>query len=89
MSIRIAGVNGQYEEQKGPSPGRWGAQAVKRLSLDFGSGHHLMVHEFEPHVRLRADSAEPAWDSLSPFSLCFSPNCALSLSLSKKGGGVT
>lgn len=24
MSIRIAGVNGQYEEQKGPSPGRWG-----------------------------------------------------------------
>ena len=26
---------------------------------DFGSGHDLMVHEFEPHVRLCADSSEP------------------------------
>ena len=32
---------------------------------DFGSGHDLTVCEPAPH----ADSAEPAWDSLSP-SLC-------------------
>ena len=25
-----------------------------------------MVHEFEPHLELCADSVEPAWDSLSP-----------------------
>ena len=30
------------------------------LSLDLGSGHDLEVHEMEPHVRLYADSAEPA-----------------------------
>ena len=58
------------------------AQLVKRLTLDFGSGHDPMVCEFEPHVRLGADCAEPAWDSLSLcFSLCPSPAYALSLSL--------
>ena len=41
------------------------AQWVKRLTLDFGSGHDLTVPEFKPHVGLNADSAEPAWDSLS------------------------
>ena len=41
-------------------------QAVKCLILDFGSGHDLMACEFEPHVGLCADSAEPASDSLSP-----------------------
>ena len=46
------------------------AQSVKCLILDFGSGHDLTVHEFEPRIRLCADSAEPAWDSLSlPLSL--------------------
>ena len=39
--------------------------SVKPLTHDFGSGHNLMVHEFEPRVELCADSAEPAWDSLS------------------------
>ena len=39
------------------------------------SGHDLMVREFEPRVGLRADSAEPASDSLSP-----SLSAALSLS---------
>ena len=58
----------------------WVAQLVKRLTLDFGSGHDLVVCEPQSHVGLRADSAEPAWDSLS-LSLCPSP--ALSLSLSK------
>ena len=57
------------------------AQLVKRPTLDFGSGHDLMVGEFKPCVRLCADSVEPAWDSLSP-SLC--PSTAHSLSLSLK-----
>ena len=42
------------------------AQWVKRLTLDFGSGQEIVVHEIEPQVRLSADSTEPAWDSLSP-----------------------
>ena len=43
--------------------------------LDIGSGHDLTVRGIEPRVGLRADSAEPAWDSLS---VC------LSLSLKNK-----
>ena len=50
------------------------AQLVKRLTLDFGSGHDLTVHGFEPRVGLCADSAEPAWESLS-----LSLPCLLSL----------
>ena len=42
------------------------AQSVKRPTLDFSSGHDLTVHEIEPHIWLFADSAEPAWESLSP-----------------------
>ena len=42
------------------------AQSVKPLTLDFGSGHDLTVGEFEARLGLCADSAEPAWDSLSP-----------------------
>ena len=64
----------------------WGlrvAQSVKRLTLDLGSGHDLTVREFEPRVGLCADSAEPAWDSLS-LSLCPSSLVhVLSFSLSK------
>ena len=48
----------------------WVAQSVKPLTLDFSSSHDLTVCEFQPHVRLCTDSAEPAWDSLS---LCPSP----------------
>ena len=40
--------------------------SVKHLTLDFGSGHDLTVHEIEPHIGLCTDSADPAWDSLSP-----------------------
>ena len=47
------------------SRGTWMAQLVKCLTLDFSSGHDLMVHEFEPHIGLCADRAEPAWDPLS------------------------
>ena len=51
---------------------------------NFGSGHDLVVHRFEPHVRLCADSSEPGayfMDSVS-LSLCPSPTRTLSLSLS-------
>ena len=41
--------------------GAWVAQLVERPTLDFGSGHDLTVHGFEPHVGLCADSVEPAW----------------------------
>ena len=46
----------------------WGtgvAQSVKSPTLDFGSGHDLMVREFEPRIGLGTDSTEPAWVSLS------------------------
>ena len=42
------------------------AQSVKHLNLDFSSGHDLNVDELEPDIGLCVDSAEPAWDSLSP-----------------------
>ena len=42
------------------------AQLVNRPTPDFGSGRDLLVHEFEPHIGLRANGAEPVWDSLSP-----------------------
>ena len=61
------------------------AQSVKHVTLDFRSGHDLMVCEFEPRVRLCAHSLEAAWDSLSlPLSLPspqLSPSLFLSLSL--------
>ena len=45
--------------------GAWMAQLVKHLTLDFGSGHDLIiVSEIEPCVC--TVSKEPAWDSLSP-----------------------
>ena len=64
------------------------AQSVTHLTLDFSSGHDLIVRdltvcEVEPRIQLCADSAEPAWDSLSP--ILFAPLLcvwALSLSLS-------
>ena len=46
--------------------GTWVTQSVKHLTLDFNSGHDVTIHEFEPHIGLCTDSAEPAWDSLSP-----------------------
>ena len=38
----------------------WVAQSVKRLTLDFGSGHDLKVCEIKPWVRFHVDSSEPA-----------------------------
>ena len=40
--------------------GDWVAQSVKLPALNFGSGHGLAVCEFEPHIGLCTDSAEPA-----------------------------
>ena len=52
------------------------AQLVKHLTND-----NLMVCDFEPCFGLCADSAEPAWDSLSLFA---SPLLARSLYLKNK-----
>ena len=56
------------------------ARSVKHPTLDFCSCHDLTVHGIEPCVRFCADSVEPAWDSLSPYT---SSPLSLSLSLSK------
>ena len=42
------------------------AQSFKRETLDFSSGHDLAVQEIKPPISLCTDTAEPAWDSLSP-----------------------
>ena len=55
------------------------AQSVKHLTLDFESGHDLVVREVEPHVGPCADCGELAWDFPC---LCASPLLLLSLSLS-------
>ena len=39
--------------------GTWVAQLVKHPTIGLGSGH-LMVHKIESHIRLWADSMEPA-----------------------------
>ena len=64
------------------SRGAWVFQSGNHLTLNFSSGHDLMGHGIELHIRLCADSAKPAWDSLSP-SLPLLCNYSLSLSLSK------
>ena len=54
---------------------------VKRPTLDFDSGHDLVVHEFGPHIGLSADNAELAWDPLSlPLFPPFPHACLPSLS---------
>ena len=66
---------------KGTTPwGTWVAQSVKRLTLDFGLDHDLKVCEFEPHVGLCADSADPTWDLVSP-SVSVPPLLARSLEI--------
>ena len=56
------------------------AQSAGLPTLDFSSGHDLMLREFEPGVGLHADRAELAWDSLSPSPVA-PPLIILSLSL--------
>ena len=60
----------------------WVAQWVECWTLVM-TGHDLTVHGIKPHIRLCADSMEPAWDSLSPsLSLPFPTSCSQSLMLS-------
>ena len=55
------------------------APSVKRLALDFSSGHDLTVHEIKLSAGVFVDSVEPAWDSLFlPFPR--SQTCVLSVS---------
>ena len=63
--------------------GTWMAQSIKHPTLDFHSGHDLMVCKFKPCIGLRADGAEPTLDSLSP-SLCPLPTCTLSQNIKKQ-----
>ena len=71
--------------EKPADGGAWVAQSVEQPTLGLGSGHALSVRDFEPHVTwgLCADSAEPAWDSLSP-SLSAPPLLSLFLSQKQK-----
>ena len=66
-----------YNDVMEPPRRVWVGQSMEHLTLDFSSGHDFRVREMEPHMGLCADSAEPAWNSLSQ-SLS-----ALSLTLSK------
>ena len=61
------------------------AQLVKCPTLDFSSGHDLVVCGFKPSDRLCADISETAacFGFCLPLSLCPSPTYALSLSLKK------
>ena len=56
------------------------AQWVKLLTLDFSSGHDLVVCGFESWVVLSTDGMKPDWDSFSPSLSAPSP---FFLSLSK------
>ena len=60
------------------------SQSVKHPTLNFGSGHDLMVFEIEPHGGLCADIVGPAWDSLSPSVSAPPCSCSLALFLSLK-----
>ena len=64
----------------------WVALSVKHL---IGSGHDLMVHEFEPRVRLCADHSQPGacLRFCVSLSLCPSP-LVLCLSLSLKNKDI-
>ena len=68
----------QEERIRGGVPG-WLIWS-KLLTLDFSSGHDLMICEFEPCIRLCTDNVEPAWDSLS-LSLPLPHLCTCSLTL--------
>ena len=63
-----------------PEPGAPGW--LGRLGVNFGSGHDLTVREFEPRIRLCADSSEPGacFRFCVSLSLCPSPVHAVSVS---------
>ena len=55
------------------------AQMVKHPTLDFSSGHGLMVREFEPCLVLHDDSVEPCLGFSLSLSLFGPPPLMLSL----------
>ena len=60
--------------QEGSLRGAWWlSQLSVQLLINLSSGHDLTACEFEPHIRLCADSVESTWDSQSP-SLSLSQN---------------
>ena len=62
------------------------AQSIKHPTLSFGTGHDLMDCAFKPRIRLRADSVESAWDSVSsslPLSLPLPSSFSLSLKINR------
>ena len=67
------------------------AQWVKHVILDFSSGRDLMTSrdlcEVGHCVRLCAEIAEPAWNSVSPFLPLLTPHLCSLLSLKEEGGG--
>ena len=77
----IQSFSSDQKLERGREQGTWVAQSAKYLTLDFGSGHDLMVCGIESCVCLHAYSVKPAWDSLSP-SCSASLPCALSISFS-------
>ena len=80
--VQLIPANFRNTSRNSDFRGTWVAQSVKRPTLDFGSDHDLMVSEFKPHIRLCADSAGTAWDSLSS-SVSAPPPFTFSVSLSK------
>ena len=78
LLIIFQSVASEYKRVICGAPG-W----LSRLSDDLGAGHDLTVWEFEPRIGLCADSAEPAWDSLSP-SLSAPPPLTWCLSQTNK-----
>ena len=52
ISVTLAVHTGSSFKRVSAWRGRWVAQSVKCLTLDFGSGHDLRVHEIEPCIGL-------------------------------------
>ena len=76
--------NGRKEERRDLKTdkfkGTWVVHSVECLTIDFGSGHDLVVHEIRPHAGLCAELRTYLGSSLS-FSL--SLPCLHSLKINK------
>ena len=77
----LAVVSGIAAPKVDPRRGARGARSVKRLALDFGSGHDPFVRLSPTSGSTLTDGQEPAWDSL-PLSVPPQLACFLTLSLS-------
>ena len=93
---RDAGAESQWGQSRLPAGGesvpradvkkeeggvsRW----LSHLSVHFSSGHDFTIHEFEPRVRLCADSSEPRACLGFCVSLFLSASLSFSLSLKNK-----